>query len=198
MKIKIIKSAILCSFFLSTSIFAVADGGYVGLELGMGNTLVKGSNKTTTSNTGLAGGIFTGYQFNNNGGIEFGYTHYANGTSPNAVTCGSSVIHNDSVNLLGKGILPIGPSGISLFAKGGFGVLRSSGGGSCSVSNKKTTVSLKPVIAIGASYDLSQQWVADISYKRMFVNSTQVSNLNIIALGISYHFVDVYCGQFLC
>jgi len=26
----------------------------------------------------------------------------------------------------------------------------------------------------------------------------QVGNLTMYALGISYHFVDKYCGQFLC
>lgn len=63
-------------------------------------------------------------------------------------------------------------------------------------SNKYLT-KLAPAFAIGASYDLNQSWQMDISWTRYFVGS-QINNMNLYALGLSYHFVDVYCGSFLC
>ncbi len=63
-------------------------------------------------------------------------------------------------------------------------------------SNKYLT-KLAPAFAIGASYDLNQSWQMDISWTRYFIGS-QVKNMNLYALGLSYHFVDVYCGSFLC
>lgn len=56
---------------------------------------------------------------------------------------------------------------------------------------------LAPAFAIGASYDLNQSWQVDVSWTRYFVGS-QIKSMNLYALGLSYHFVDVYCGSFLC
>jgi hypothetical protein len=204
MKTKIIKSVsvLLLSLGYISSSFAVGAGGYAGLNVGMGNTQVKRSgaldssdDKTSTS-TGAAGGFTVGYQFNNYGAAELGYTHWTNGSSPNEPSCGSAVIHNDSLNLMGKGIVPFGESGFDVFAKAGFAGVRSSGGGSC--SGRNFTNSAKPIAAVGASYDLSQTWVTDVSYTRLFVNNSQVSNTSLLALSITYHWADVYCGQFLC
>jgi opacity protein-like surface antigen len=56
---------------------------------------------------------------------------------------------------------------------------------------------LTPTFTIGASYDLDQSWVVDVSATRLMVSGV-ISSMNFYALGISYHFVDKYCGQFLC
>ena len=56
---------------------------------------------------------------------------------------------------------------------------------------------LSPMFAIGASYDLNQSWQLDVTATRYFVGGA-VNNVTAFALGLSYHFVDVYCGQFLC
>jgi opacity protein-like surface antigen len=56
---------------------------------------------------------------------------------------------------------------------------------------------LTPTFTLGVSYDINQSWQADLSWTRILVGSA-VGNMNLLALGLSYHFVDVYCGQFLC
>lgn len=61
----------------------------------------------------------------------------------------------------------------------------------------KYTSKVRPTITIGASYDVSQNWVADISLNTIMVGDS-VKNVSFLALGLSYHFVDKYCGQFLC
>ena len=63
-------------------------------------------------------------------------------------------------------------------------------------SNKYST-KLSPTFTIGASYDIDPSWQMDISWTRMFTGGP-LSYMNLYALGLSYHFVDRYCGQFLC
>lgn len=55
----------------------------------------------------------------------------------------------------------------------------------------------KPIIAIGADYTISQSWVADLSWTHLSVGNG-AGSINYIGLGIAYHFVDRFCGQFLC
>lgn len=59
------------------------------------------------------------------------------------------------------------------------------------------TSKLSPTFAVGASYDLNQSWVLDATWTRYMVGGV-LSTMDFYALGLSYHIVDTYCGQFLC
>ncbi len=65
--------------------------------------------------------------------------------------------------------------------------------------NVPTTYKFKfaPVYSVGASYDIDQSWVIDASLNGISVGNS-IGNLVFYAIGISYHFTDKYCGQFLC
>jgi hypothetical protein len=65
------------------------------------------------------------------------------------------------------------------------------------VGSNTYTTKLSPVIAIGASYDLNQNWVMDFTLTRFMIGGN-LGSMDSYALGFSYHFVDIYCGQFLC
>lgn len=65
----------------------------------------------------------------------------------------------------------------------------------CGASTYRTKYD--PIFTIGASYDLSQSAVVDISYTRL-ITGGPANGIDFIAVGISYHIVDVFCGQFLC
>ena len=54
-----------------------------------------------------------------------------------------------------------------------------------------------PTFSIGASYDINQSWQVDGSYNTYPIGNN-IGSLTFMALGISYHFTDKYCGQFLC
>lgn len=56
---------------------------------------------------------------------------------------------------------------------------------------------LAPTFALGVSYDIDPSWQMDLSWTRYLVGGA-TGNMNLFALGLSYHFVDRYCGQFLC
>lgn len=66
-----------------------------------------------------------------------------------------------------------------------------------SSGSSTTKTKFAPTYGLGVDYLLSQNWLADLSWTRLQVGNT-VSSIDLYALGISYHFVDKYCGQFLC
>lgn len=65
----------------------------------------------------------------------------------------------------------------------------------CGASSYITKYS--PIFTIGASYELTQSIIADVSWTTLLTGGPAKS-VNFLAVGISYHMVDVYCGQFLC
>lgn len=192
---------------------AVEAGMYVGGQIGKTNIHNKGRDVqtgtipptvfTTPTNTGFGGRVFVGYNFNPYAALEGGFTYYAPSTYKPSITtnCGNPQIRESAFDVVGKGILPIGSFGA--FAKAGVAVIRQSASGtltSTSISNcgsEGTTTSVRPTLGVGVSYDLSQNWVVDASISRV-MGTSKIENADLIALGVSYHFVDKYCGQFLC
>lgn len=65
----------------------------------------------------------------------------------------------------------------------------------CGQSTYRTTV--KPTFSLGASWEVTQNWLIDATYTVLMTGGA-AGNVTFYSLGFSYHFVDVYCGQFLC
>lgn len=91
----------------------------------------------------------------------------------------------------------------TVFGKGALGVVYDSTSGALNpdptmeCGKSAYVTKFRPVLAIGASYDLNQSWVVDLTWTRILVGG-QISSVDFYGLGLSYHFVDRYCGQFLC
>ncbi len=171
------------------------------------------------SNTGPGGRLFLGYNINTYFAMEGGFTHYHASTYkvgspyPPLITgnpVGDPGIQENGFDLVGKGILPIGNFGF--FGKAGVAIIRTSLAGTLtqSVTNinvlkltltylnpNGTTNYVRPTAAIGASYDITPNLVGELTVSRVFSNG-EFKNADLYSLGISYHFVDKYCGQFLC
>lgn len=211
----------------SASVYAAAAGGYMGIGVGRSNLNNKnqvletgGSPPQITvnaSNTGAGVRFFGGANINNYAAIEMGFDHYASttyGGVPSTLTTNTPSIHEYGFDLQGKGMYPIGS--FSVFGKAGLAFVRSTSSGSlqtCSLSpgrspsypcsqttgvhNSTQTNAFRPVVSFGASYDLSQNWEADLSYMRI-LGGSGIQSITFTALSFSYHWVDVYCGQFLC
>jgi len=199
--IRIIKllSVFILAFGVVPTSFAVANGAYFGLQAGMSQTKVKSIDGFPSKSTsGVGGGLVIGNQFAKYFAAEFFVTHFANARSSAEsapVSCGSSLIHTNATGIAGRGIVPIGSSGLDGYLKLGAGFVRSSGGGEC--PSTRTTSTARPIVGLGVSYAFTQTMVGDLSATYLPMNST-VKSSTLIALGISYHFVDIYCGQFLC
>lgn len=55
----------------------------------------------------------------------------------------------------------------------------------------------RPVISLDAAYALNQSWVVDLQVMQIMTGSSP-GNVRYAGLGLTYHFSDKYCGQFLC
>lgn len=205
---------VIASCGISTLAYAVGAGLYMGAQGGMSNvrnrTLDVMTNTTppivsaSPSNTGFGGRFFLGGNYNENVAMEFGFTHYAPSTyspEPSAL-CGNPQIKQSSLDVLGKGIIPV--SNFDVYGKLGVAYIRQTASGSLSSTeigpcgSNSSNSAVRPAAALGVSYDLNQNWVADLSYNAIISGGGTVPSASLVAVGISYHFVDKYCGQFLC
>ncbi len=133
-------------------------------------------------------------------------------------------INVNAFDFVAKGMLPIASSGFGVFGKAGVSILKQGMAGTFTsyyntnigtttvtspnglisttyqgsfVKANTTTAFFRPTAAIGAYYDLSQNWQVDFTLSRVF-GGGGLQNTDLYSLGFSYHFVDKYCGQFLC
>jgi opacity protein-like surface antigen len=216
---KLLASALI--FSSVTTSYAVGTGMYMGLNLGYsnlnnksrelpayGSSTITNPNGTTRpspagqtvspNNTGIAGRLYVGGNVTQYFGLEFGLAHYA-GSNYHSPLGDSGSIHTSAFDFEGIGMYPFSTSGFTVFGKLGFAYLRS-------VQSRKLTTQgassnnsgLHPLIGIGVGYDLTQNWVLDLSATRVISRSKALPSPNLVALGISYHWTDKYCGQFLC
>jgi len=208
MSLKKYLSMLLISSFAAPS-FAMNNGFYLGAQIGRTNlnateaTAITGE-KVKGTGTGISARLLlTGVQFNPHAAMEIGYTYYApakyevlsNGVSPKT--------RLNAIDFVGKGIFPLANSGLSVFAKAGFALTRATSSGSLAKLDANgrygstTQTSVRPTLGVGVSYDITQNWQTDLSFMRV-MSGGGINNADFIALGITYHFVDLRCGQFLC
>lgn len=218
MKIKIIKKLSLAAVLLSSmnAVYATGQGGYFGLMVGQSN--LNGQNQTEAvpggtltlkpNGSGIGTRLFAGYNLNQYAAFEGGFTYYSsmNYKLTEQTATQTTDVSNTlktraaSFELLGKGMIPFADTGFGAFAKlgGAYFVTKTTGKvENFSIKSQSSSV-FRPVVAIGVSYDMTQNWVADLSYTSIRYSNSQIKNPSFIALGISYHLLDPVCGQFLC
>lgn len=177
---------------------ATNSGGTVQAQTGIGTTTPA---DTKSSQWGTR--IFMGNKINNYAGAELGLTLYSGikYDTKDVDTCSSPQLRVRDFDLLGKFEMPT--KYFTPFVKAGISLVYVNESASLNpdltmdCGESKNTTNIKPKIAIGGAYDLNQSWVVDFSWTRTMISS-KVSNVDLFALGLTYHFVDVYCGQFLC
>lgn len=220
MRVKLIKllSVATLACVATSAAYAVGPGLYVGAQVGPTNVHNMPTNinvpipnpfpppQTTTmvvlapaSNTGIGGRFFFGSNYNQYVGFEMGYTRYATASfkpSPQGNLANTPKSREMALDLLLKGMLPIGPSGFSALGKIGMIYLTRSTSGS--VTGGGNFGGVRGEIGVGFSYDFNQSWVGDFTLNRALSHGTVFQNADLIAIGLSYHFTDKFCGQFLC
>ena len=151
--------------------------------------------------------IYAGDKFNKYAGLEMGLTFFSEihyDTGGVATSTGTSTRIGD-VDISTKVEMPLG--WFDVYAKGGVAYVYVNNSGAFSPPDYNATPpdngastnnsKFAPTYGLGIDYLLSQSWLADASWTRLQVGNT-VNSIDLFALGISYHFVDRYCGQFLC
>ncbi len=154
----------------------------------------------TPTNTGIAARVFMGANVQTYFGFEFGMSYYTPSEYNPDVSGFTHEPHiwEYSGDILGKVMYPFGP--ITLFAKGGIGIVYKTQSDAIITSSEEDSngsVIVAPAYGFGVSYDITPRWVADFSYMRI-QGGNDIKDINFAGVGISYHFVDEYCGQFLC
>jgi hypothetical protein len=148
--------------------------------------------------------LMMGYMINQYAGMEGGFSYYSTiryVTKGDQQACGSTDARITAFDFLGKGVLPF--QQFNAFGKAGVAATYQSTSAAFYPStktpcgNSSYVTKFVPTFTIGAGYDLNQNWAADVSINNLLVGS-KFGNITTYGLSISYHFVDVYCGQFLC
>jgi opacity protein-like surface antigen len=196
---------------ITHSAYATSPGFYFGAMGGMTDLHAKEQTATfptkpptiitvTPSNTGYGGRLYLGGDFNRYFGMEGGFTYYSPLDYNSKVLSNNVKTETGSFDVLLKAMFPFGTSGFTVFGKLGPAYLYSKTSGDVEGVriSESSSSTVRAAAGIGVSYDLTQRWVVDLSYNQLFYSSSAVKNPSFTALGISYHFVDEYCGQFLC
>lgn|SRR3990167_1103966 len=203
--------------FLSSMAFnahAVEPGFYLGLMAGpaindaknksvlFGNGSATTTTATPSSTKNFGGRLFLGYKFIRFAAVESGFSFFSPIRYRANLTTGSNkpVAWFGTIDFSGKGSLPF--YGFEVYGKLGLALnnlTKSSAFDIDSPDNpKKSNIwTFGPIYGVGANYTLTQNWVADLAVNRVNIGDV-VGTITFYTLGVSYHFVDVYCGQFLC
>lgn len=199
-------AATLC--YAEQDIIGGATGSYVGFQVG--GTRVHGPEKylpniigvpvlTQPSNNGMGFRFYWGYQFSSYLGFEGGYAYYSPSTYkiPNG---NSPQLRLQTIDFLGKGILPLF-AGMNAFVKGGIAMVFYKQGGllapSSTGASGSSGMTARPEVGGGISYNFTPNWSVDATMTRITKGGV-IPNSDMYTLGLTYHAVDLYCGQFLC
>jgi len=207
-------SALIIAGSIATGAHAIGPGFYLGAQAGATNlhnttqTVQTGlaspaTQSVTPSNTGIGERMFMGVGINKYAAAELGYTHYAPSTyktSPSAIA-NTPAIRENGVDIVGKAMYPF--ESFAIFGKLGAIMMSRTPSGSLqplspTAPRITATNNFHPLLGAGVSYELTPNWVTDLSWTRALKGGGGFQNADFIAVGISYHFVDKYCGQFLC
>lgn len=226
MKVRISKNIIIATIAcsLAANAHAIGNGFYIGLMMGPATNNAPSlkalkfpapppsSPPITTiadpRKQQFGSRIFIGNKFNTYAAVEGGVTFISSikYDSHGVATTGSLDQRVRDLDIVAKGIFPIGES-FDIYAKGGIAVTYLTSGGSFNpVYNPNTNTyrtandykqKYSPTVSVGASYAINQSWVTDVSYNTLQIGNN-VGTITFYSIGLSYHFTDKYCGQFLC
>jgi len=174
---------------LTTTAFAESKI-YIGEQLGYGKTGVESG----LNDSGLAGRLFAGYQFNPYFSTELGWTKFSNVTKSERDDWGllttDFTARTDALDLLGKATYPM-TSNLDIYGKLGVAYAMQS----YKISNKMwDSVTLNeyawlPTFGFGGTYHFTPKVGLDASYSRIqHVGNTTIASSDFLGVGFSYSF----------
>lgn len=210
--------ALVLSSVLLTPVCAETDintitpgvvGNYIGIQLGTSNISAQTMELpnsagvpvlTRPSRKGFGTRLFWGYQFAKYIALEGGYAYYTPATY-NIQDGNSPELRLQALDIVGKGILPL-YWGFDAFFKAGAAIVYYNEGGLLAPNPQSSHdgmngLTVRPEFGIGASYAFTPNFHVDLSANRITAGSV-VPTTSYVAVGLSYHAVDLFCGQFLC
>lgn len=206
---------------LSSAVWATGNGPYAGIQVGQTNLnnvaydvntgLPTGVcnpatgagciiSLTDPNNTGIGERLFFGIQMNKYAGFEIGVANYAPSVYSPDVEGDSNepTIRVYALDIVGKGMYSL--YNFTLFGKIGAAGTRETASSALVGAPEQVLSGLTSahvIAAVGLSFDINANWVVDISASKIFQGSNFPA-ADFYGIGLSYHWVDLYCGQFLC
>lgn len=205
------------ALLMVSNVYAVAPGFYIGLQAGVTGTKAKNVMAIVTddpfvittparpqSSRQIGGRLYLGYKWNRwfaaeLGGWAFSFLKY----KTSVPTCGDkSELYLGLVDLTFKPTFTLGPLDAYLKLGGAANYqvnsasLNQGVGATC--EKRTSTWRFGGLIGIGTNFELTQNWVADLEYTHVQIGGNFIKYINFVSIGIAYHIVDRYCGQFLC
>jgi len=174
---------------------ALPFGWYVEGNVGTSrSSSVSYGPRTSTSDNGFGWNLIGGYKFIPYFGAEVGYTNYAD---VYAKFNGTKVAEDShySLDIAGKGILPVGDSGVEAFAKFGIARARShvtiQNSATVSANNLMldigTHTATSYFFGLGADYAFLPNVLAALQWQRVKGDST-TGILDLYSIGLNYIF----------
>jgi len=225
---KIKQFAIFAIFsMIAANIFAIAPGAYVGVDFAQTdlNNLPFDVNSGTPqnaacfnsetdaevrancniapnvepNNTGTGYKLYLGTAFSEYAAAEIGAAMYAPSQYEPQI---AGYTHQPqtrtySIDLMGKGMYPF--MSLNLFGKAGLAVVYKSSSEALLLPEEldRSSIQARLKVAVGASYSITPKLAVNISGSRIF-EGHNFEQADFYGIGFSYHFVSLYCGQFLC
>ena len=195
------KSLPLILSLLTTTAYAITiPGSYAGFIIGEGYTNYTASTLGVPTsrdiNTGIAGGIFGGYQFNNLIGGEIDFIRFPEATFSNInnVTGLTGRIKESAIEFLLKGTTSISNLGFNITdmgftasAKFGGAILYPRTENLPSNSTAPDSARVRPVFGLGLGYEITPFLPIEISWTRI-QSESKTENADLIGLILSYSF----------
>lgn len=219
-KIATLGVAVLSLSALVSVANAAKPGAYAGLGLGASkqetsnNFIVTGPSGSLFNQTrqigGLGGRIFGGYNFNRYVGLEAGLAQYAQSKYKSNLNAGSLNLVNatqkysmSALDVVAKGYLPLGESGFNVYGLGGLALVHSKYEGQVnsilrgvpSGKTSNTQNKIRPIVGLGASYDIPQtQLTTNLEYSHIVgqgnvkTSTKAIPSADLLTLNIAYNF----------
>lgn len=197
---------------LAANAYAVSPGLYVGLMAGpstnngsevqvrVQNPPPKNTTATPQSNQfGVRG--FVGYKASDYFAFETGIVYFStiNYSVPKGQDVGSTKAGVAAWDLLGVGTYSFSNT-FDIMGKFGLGVIYQGVSRTLvqpPAGDSKYKVYARPAYGFGVGYNLNQNWMLEFSLTR-YMTGGVVKNMDLFGLGLTFHIVDTFCGQFLC
>lgn len=158
----------------SSAASAAANGLYGGAELGYGDIDTSAGHlfpfTSDTANDGLAGRLFSGYQFNKYLAAEGGWGFQEQGFL--------KATNQYDFDLAAKGMWPITQT-FGLYGKVGAAYVDQS-------INGGSTDGVRPLYGLGLSYDMTPKVSTTLGWTRI-VGGGSIQDSNFVMLGAAYH-----------
>jgi hypothetical protein len=182
--------------FITATASAAVEGPYIGGALGWGDVhqtdFVNKANTASGLNSGLAGRVFAGLQFQPNIAAEMGYSKFRDAKFNSSTTSNAGLtteaynatIKSYAVDLVAKIIVPL-QNGFNISNE--VDTITGTTVTTTTSSQSMTLHKVLPTYGLGASFNVNKNVSTDISWMHIQkVGNTNLQNTDLVGLGLTY------------